>query len=70
MSSAKSARCVLWTRALMANLFRERHLMDLDGIVRAPEFPDTLEWIHTKGRRLALSDFRGKLLLLDFWTYG
>lgn len=54
----------------MANLFRERHLMDLDGIVRAPEFPDTLEWIHTEGRRLALSDFRGKLLLLDFWTYG
>jgi hypothetical protein len=38
--------------------------------VRAPDFPDTLEWLHTGGRRLTLGDFRGKLLLLDFWTYG
>ena len=45
-----------------------------DGIespaVRAPDFPDTLDWLHTSGRRLTLGDFRGKLLLLDFWTYG
>jgi cytochrome oxidase Cu insertion factor (SCO1/SenC/PrrC family) len=38
--------------------------------VRAPDFPDTLEWVHAGGRRLTLADFRGKLLLLDFWTYG
>ena len=38
--------------------------------VRAPDFPDTLDWIHTGGRRLTLADFRGKMLLLDFWTYG
>jgi hypothetical protein len=38
--------------------------------VRAPDFPDTLDWIHAGGRRLTLADFRGKLLLLDFWTYG
>lgn len=38
--------------------------------VRAPDFPDTLDWLHTDGRRLTLGDFRGKLLLLDFWTYG
>ena len=45
-----------------------------DGIsspaVRAPDFPDTLDWVHTDRRRLTLADFRGKLLLLDFWTYG
>ena len=45
-----------------------------DGIatpaVRAPDFPDTLDWLHTAGRRLTLGDYRGKLLLLDFWTYG
>jgi hypothetical protein len=45
-----------------------------DGIaapaVRAPDFPDTLDWIHTGGQRLSLADFRGRLLLLDFWTYG
>lgn len=38
--------------------------------VRAPEFPDELDWIHTGGRPLTLADFRGKILLLDFWTYG
>ena len=38
--------------------------------VRAPEFPDRLDWIHTGGKRLSLADFRGRLLLLDFWTYG
>ena len=38
--------------------------------VRAPEFPEGLDWIHTGGRPLTLADFRGKILLLDFWTYG
>ena len=38
--------------------------------VRAPDFPGTLEWINSGGRARTLSDFRGKLLFLDFWTYG
>ncbi len=38
--------------------------------VRAPDFPEGLDWIHTGGRQLTLADFRGKILLLDFWTYG
>ena len=38
------------------------------GTVRAPEFPTGLEWFNT--RPLALSDLRGKLVILDFWTYG
>jgi hypothetical protein len=38
--------------------------------VRAPEFPDNLDWIHTSGRALKLQDLRGKLVFLDFWTYG
>lgn len=40
------------------------------GPVRAPDFPLGLDWIHSGGRSLSLADFRGKLLLLDFWTYG
>ncbi|HKY98179.1 MAG TPA: hypothetical protein VJL35_10020 [Gemmatimonadaceae bacterium] len=38
--------------------------------VRAPDFPDNLDWIHTGGGKLHLADLRGKIVLLDFWTYG
>jgi hypothetical protein len=38
------------------------------GTVRTPEFPPDLEWINS--RPLSLADLRGKLVLLDFWTYG
>jgi len=38
--------------------------------VRAPDFRADLEWINTGGRQLTLADFRGRILLLDFWTYG
>ena len=38
--------------------------------VRAPDFRPELEWVNTGGRRLSLADFRGRLLVLDFWTYG
>jgi thiol-disulfide isomerase/thioredoxin len=38
--------------------------------VRAPDFRPDLNWINTGGRRLTLADFRGRILILDFWTYG
>jgi len=44
--------------------------IELPGRVRASDFPESLDWINTGGRRLSLADFRGKLLFLDFWTYG
>lgn len=37
--------------------------------VRAPELPDDLEWFNTKDEPIKLSDLRGKIILLDFWTY-
>ncbi len=36
--------------------------------VRAPEFPLGLEWLNTD-RPLTLKELRGKVVLLDFWTY-
>ena len=38
--------------------------------VRAPDFPDRLDWINTGGHALTLESLRGKIVLLDFWTYG
>ena len=37
--------------------------------IPAPEFPSGLDWLNT-GRRLSLAELRGKVVLLDFWTYG
>ena len=38
--------------------------------VRAPEFQSGLDWINTGGRPLTVAELRGKIVLLDFWTYG
>lgn len=38
--------------------------------VRAPDFPDRLDWLNSGGRPLSLAELRGKVVLLDFWTYG
>jgi len=39
-----------------------------EGTVNAPEFPAGLDWLNTS-RALTLADLKGKLVLLDFWTY-
>jgi len=39
------------------------------GVVRAPEFPAGLTWFNVS-RPLTVNDLRGKLVILDFWTYG
>ena len=46
--------------------------MDIgNSVIRAPEFKADLDWINTaEGAPLTLSDLRGKIVLLDFWTYG
>ena len=38
------------------------------GKVNAPEFPQGLEWVNTD-RPLIMAELRGKIVLLDFWTY-
>ncbi|MFQ5863368.1 MAG: thioredoxin-like domain-containing protein, partial [Candidatus Brocadiales bacterium] len=37
--------------------------------IKAPEFPEGMEWLNTGGKPIRLADLRGKMVLLDFWTY-
>jgi thiol-disulfide isomerase/thioredoxin len=39
-----------------------------EGEVNAPDFPTGLDWLNTD-KPLSLRDLRGKIVLLDFWTY-
>ncbi|NIM96385.1 MAG: redoxin domain-containing protein [Anaerolineales bacterium] len=39
------------------------------GTQPAPDFPTGLEWLNTE-RPLSLDQLKGKVVLLDFWTYG
>ncbi len=38
------------------------------GTVHAPDFPAGLEWLNTS-QPLSIQQLRGKIVLLDFWTY-
>jgi len=42
----------------------------LAGKTPAPAFPTGLDWINTGGKPVTLKELRGKVVLLDFWTYG
>ncbi len=39
------------------------------GRIPAPEFPQGLEWVNTS-RPLSWEELRGKVVVVDFWTYG
>lgn len=38
------------------------------GKVNAPEFPTNLDWLNTT-RPLTMRELRGKIVLLEFWTF-
>ena len=40
----------------------------LRGDVSAPDFIEGLDWLNTD-TPLSLQDLRGRLVILDFWTY-
>lgn len=39
------------------------------GRIPAPDFPSGLDWLNVP-QPLVLSELRGKIIILDFWTYG
>ena len=40
------------------------------GTTPAPDFPAGLDWINTGGKPVSIKQLKGKVVLLDFWTYG
>jgi DNA-binding beta-propeller fold protein YncE len=42
--------------------------MKYKGLVKAPEFPEGLQWLNTV-QPITLKELKGKFVLLDFWTY-
>ena len=40
------------------------------GKQAAPAFPAGLDWINTGGKPVSIQDLHGKVVILDFWTYG
>ena len=38
------------------------------GNESAPEFPQNLEWVNSD-RPLTMKALRGRIVILDFWTY-
>ncbi|MBN1564315.1 MAG: redoxin domain-containing protein [Anaerolineae bacterium] len=39
------------------------------GDVNAPDFPADADWINASGP-ISIADLQGKIVILDFWTYG
>src|SRR5439155_13748838 len=52
------------------SLARVRHAGGLPVLGAAPEFTGTQRWFNTPGDRpLSLGSLRGRVVLVDFWTY-
>lgn len=47
---------------------KENPMPEYAGKVNAPDFPDGMEWLNTD-RPIQMKDLRGKVVVLDFWTY-
>ncbi len=60
---------MLWLVAGCEAVPRSEQSMPMSELkVRAPDFPAGMEWLNTD-RPLSLKELRGKIVLLDFWTY-
>jgi DNA-binding beta-propeller fold protein YncE len=64
---------VCWVFLLEPTVFAQENgksvaSIPFEGQADAPDFPAGMEWLNTS-HPFSLNDFRGKVVLLDFWTY-
>jgi thiol-disulfide isomerase/thioredoxin/DNA-binding beta-propeller fold protein YncE len=64
------ATCLLMPGILLPVFGQEgkSQMPEYEGKVNAPDFPEGMEWLNTD-RAISLRELRGKVVLLDFWTY-
>ena len=43
--------------------------LDLPRLGQAPDFTSTQSWFNTGGKALSMEGLRGRVVLIDFWTY-
>ena len=55
-------------RAPALNIKESMAIQSYVGRVQAPELPAGLDWLNVT-RPLTLEDLRGRLAILDFWTF-
>jgi thiol-disulfide isomerase/thioredoxin/sugar lactone lactonase YvrE len=60
-----SSLCLATAPALQKE---KTQMPEYEGKVNAPDFPEGMEWLNTD-RPLSLRELRGKVVVLDFWTY-
>jgi thiol-disulfide isomerase/thioredoxin len=69
--------CILLFIAFAVDLISYQNMEEINNMnksyfrsseIQAPDFPTHLEWLNTD-RKYSLKDFKGKIVLLDFWTY-
>ncbi len=61
----------LWCTMGTALLSERENLMSRSsyfGTTPAPDFPDGLAWLNTQ-RPISMEELKGKIVILDFWTY-
>lgn len=72
LSLSIAVSTVFFMRAFTSNSLQARAAVTapLSGERPAPSFPAELDWLNIGDRKLTLEKLRGKIVLLDFWTYG